>query len=457
VDQAAPITAEVARERQDAPMAPLTGAYGRYAMTVLLGIYVVNYLDRQVVNILAELIKHDLKLADWQLGLMTGFAFAGVYTVLGIPIARLADRGDRPLILGAALALWSVCTAACGLTQSFLQLLFARFGVGCGEAGGTPPAHSLIIDYVAPQKRGSALAFYGIGAPLGGLIAMGCGGLVADAWGWRSAFFAAAAPGLVLALLAALTLSEPRRRLARQGARPGPAAPPLGAGVRALLGKRTYRFLISAMAIGALISMGFAPFIASFFLRNHGAELAAAADIGQRLGLHLKTVGLLGLAMGLIGGGCGVLGMLCGGQLADRVARADPRRYMYCAAVSSSLSGAALVGALTAPSLAASLALYGTSTFCASSWYGPANAATYAVAPSNMRAVNSAISLFLSNMIGLGAGAVAVGLASDLIGAHLGAGAGIRWALVIFTSCAFIATGLFWTGARTFREDMATT
>jgi MFS family permease len=146
-----------------AGLQPLTGAYRHYAMTLLLLISIVNYLDRQVVHILAEPIKNDLGLADWQLGLLTGLAFGVLYTLLGLPIARLAERGNRPTIIAVSAAVWSAFTALCGVVGNFWQLALVRVGVGVGEAGCTPPAHSLILDYSTPKQRGSALAFYGLG------------------------------------------------------------------------------------------------------------------------------------------------------------------------------------------------------------------------------------------------------------------------------------------------------
>jgi Major Facilitator Superfamily len=207
---------------------PFTRAYTRYAMGLLLAIYIVNFLDRQVVNILAEPIKNDLGLADWQLGLMSGLAFAVFYTFLGIPIARLAERRHRPIIIGASVAAWSGFTALCGAAQNFTQLVACRIGVGVGEAGCTPPAHSLIVDYVLKEKRASALAFYSMGTPLGGLVGMIMGGLVADAYGWRAAFLVAGVPGILFALLVLTTLEEPRRLMARHAAHVKAATPSFG-------------------------------------------------------------------------------------------------------------------------------------------------------------------------------------------------------------------------------------
>ncbi|MDP3854491.1 MFS transporter, partial [Phenylobacterium sp.] len=194
--------------------APFSPAYTRYAMFLLLGIYIVNFLDRAVINILAEPIKNELHLADWQLGLMSGLAFAIFYTVLGIPIARLAERKNRPIIIGTAVAVWSGFTALSGQANSFVTLVLCRFGVGVGEAGCTPPAHCLIADYVPLVLGGAALAFYSMGTPLGGLLGLVLGGLVADAYGWRAAFLVAGLPGILFALLCWFTLKEPRKILA---------------------------------------------------------------------------------------------------------------------------------------------------------------------------------------------------------------------------------------------------
>lgn len=175
----------------------------RVMLWMLLVVYVFNFLDRQIVNILAEPIRRDLDLSDTQIGLMTGLAFALFYTVLGLPIARHADRPstNRGRLIAVALAIWSAMTALCGLAQNFLQLLLARVGVGIGEAGCTPAAHSLIADRVPAERRASAMAFYALGIPLGSLLGMMIGGYLADEIGWRKAFLFVGAPGVLLALL----------------------------------------------------------------------------------------------------------------------------------------------------------------------------------------------------------------------------------------------------------------
>ncbi|MCI3134811.1 spinster family MFS transporter [Phenylobacterium aquaticum] len=266
------------------PIPLVSAPYRRYALFILLCVYTVNFLDRQVVSILAEPIKNDLHIADWQIGMMTGVAFALFYTGLGLPIARLAESVNRIWIIGAALTVWSGFTLACGLAQNFVQLVLARIGVGVGEAGCTPTAHSLIADYVPKENRASALAFFSIGTPLGGLLGLAMGGIVADAYGWRTAFLLAGLPGLVFAVIVLGTLREPRKALAAVQARAN--APGKGhfmATLRYLGGRRTFWFIAFGAAVLAFIGYGNAPFTASFFFRNHPAEVAAmAAQVGLK-------------------------------------------------------------------------------------------------------------------------------------------------------------------------------
>ena len=186
----------------------------RVMLWALLVVYVFNFLDRQIVNILAEPISRDLDLSDTQIGLMTGLAFALFYTVLGLPIARYSDRAttDRGRLIAAALAVWSAMTVLCGFAQNFIQLLAARVGVGVGEAGCTPAAHSLIADRVPAARRASAMAFYALGIPLGSLLGMMIGGYLADEIGWRKAFLFVGAPGVVLALVVVLLIGDTGRK-----------------------------------------------------------------------------------------------------------------------------------------------------------------------------------------------------------------------------------------------------
>ncbi|MBL8770675.1 MAG: MFS transporter [Phenylobacterium sp.] len=434
------------------PAAPATfsAGYTRYVMWLLLGIYIVNFLDRQVINILAEPIKNELHLADWQLGLMSGLAFAVFYTVLGIPIARLAERKNRAYIIGSAVAVWSGFTALCATATNFAQLIFYRIGVGVGEAGCTPPAHSLIVDYVAKEKRASALAFYSMGTPIGGLIGLVMGGLVADAYGWRAAFLIAGAPGLIFAALAFFTLKEPRRLMAQHAAQVSAASATFGQ-TMAYLGKRpTFWFIAFAAAIKAFIGYGHAPFTASFFLRNHTAEVAALAD-----GFGLKSVGFLGLALGLISGISGAIGSYVGGMIADKFGKNDLRAYMVAPAIASLITIPVYIFAVTVDSAVIGLLTLAINGFLGTLWYGPVYGTGQSVVPPHMRATAAAILLFTINLIGLGLGPLGVGLLSDYFNKGLGMGPaeGVRWALIASATIGVIAFVCFWMARRTIRED----
>ncbi|MBV1918106.1 MAG: MFS transporter [Sphingomonadaceae bacterium] len=428
----------------------MSGRYRTYVMSLLLGIYILNFVDRQVVNILAEPIKHDLGLADWQLGLMGGLAFAVLYTVMGVPIALIAERRSRPTIIAIAIATWSACTAVCGLAQNFVQLVLARIGVGIGEAGCTPPAHSLILDYSPREKRGSALAFYGMGAPIGGLLGMAFGGLVADAYGWRMAFLIAGAPGVFFAILTYFTLKEPRKMLAAGQQKSAKSGVTIREALRVLGSKPSFYWAVGGISIKAFISIGYTLFMASFFLRNHGA---AVAEYAQALG-GLQSMGFLGLTIGLVSGTFGALGMWTGGQLADRVASKDIRWHMWGCAIAAVLFIPPFVLAMTTDSFLLALACMAVSSVIGTLHYGPGISATLSVAPSHMRAPASAIHLFIANLVGLGLGPLAVGALSDYLAVSLGTGEGLRWAMVIASFGGIPAAFMFWMAAGTLRENM---
>lgn len=430
---------------------PVSSGYRRYALWVLLIIYTLNFLDRQVVNILAEPIKRDLGLADWQLGMMTGLAFAIFYTVLGIPIARMAETKNRPFIIGASVAAWSAFTVLCGFTQNFWQLILARIGVGVGEAGCTPPAHSLITDYVPREKRAGAIAFYSIGTPLGTLAGMAMGGLVADAYGWRVAFMVAGAPGVLFALIAAFTLVEPRRQLAADIAARAASKISFGAALAVLATKKTFWLVALAASIKAFVGYGHAPFTASFFFRVHGPEVA---ELAARFGL--KSAGFLGLALGLIGGTAGVIGAWFGGILADRLGAKDLRAYVIVPAIASLVTIPFYILAVSVGSPMAAIGILTIPVLLGTLWYGPVYATAQSIVDPHMRATASAVLLLIINLIGLGLGPVAVGALSDLLAGPggLGEAQGVRWALILSTLLGLVAFGLFWTARKTIREEM---
>ena len=442
----------------------VTPGYRSYAMGLLLVIYIFNFIDRQVLNILNEPIKAELGLADWQLGMMSGLAFALFYTVLGLPIARYAERGNRSFIIATALALWSAFTVICGYAQNFTQLVLARIGVGVGEAGCTPPAHSLITDYVPKEKRASALAFYSMGTPLGGLIGTGLGGVIADAYGWRSAFLVCGLPGIVLAGIALMTLVEPRiKQVAAAAAEKAKSGATFAETLKVLSLKRSFWLVAFAAATKAFIGYGHAPFTASFFLRNHGesiASMAASTSASlQSMGwesVELKSLGFLSLALALMAGLGGAFGSYLGGWIADRYGARDLRAYVVVPGIASLVTIPIYVFAVTTDVALLGIGMLMFNGILGTLWYGPVYATAQTIVPPHMRATSSAILLFVINLIGLGLGPLAVGALSDFFAGPLGYGPaeGIRWALVVAAFAGVIAFFCFWLSRTTIREEM---
>ena len=378
--------AETVAEFMPAPGRAITPAYRRYALVLLLIIYMLNQIDRQVINILAEPIRRDLGLADWQLGLMSGFAFALFYTVLGIPIARAAEHRNRPLIIAASLVTWSGFTAACGLARGFAQLCLLRVGVGVGEAGCTPAAQALISDYYPKERRASAMALYAQGVPFGALLGLAFGGLVADLYGWRMAFVIVGAPGVLAAAVAALTLRESRPALAAATAEVPRAS--IGEAMRTLASKRTFWLLAGAVGFKLMFTDGQAPFLASFFLRTHGPQIT---EIAARFGL--KPIGFLGIAMGVMTGVMGALSTWLGGLIADRAAARDMRDVVVTPAIAIVITVPAYIAAVTVSDARVALGLLLVMFLTNSLWAGPVYATTHAVAPRRLRATATSVLL----------------------------------------------------------------
>ena len=439
-------TASISVESAPARKTP----FPRYALGLLVLIYVLNTLDRQIVNILAEPIKHDLGLRDWQIGVLTGLSFALFYATLGIPIARLAERGNRPLIIATAVTFWSMFTALCGLSQNFIQLVMARVGVGVGEAGCTPAAHSLISDLVPREKRASALGLYAMGAPLGGLLGMALGGLLADLWGWRSAFLIAAAPGLIVGVITALTLKEPRNALKAAAQKAADLSPTLKEAVRELRACRSFWLFGFGSALQGLIAYGHSAFLGSFFFRNPGPELAQIAG-----GLGMQTAGFLGVAIGLLAGVSGMLGAFMGGKLADRHTATNPRGLATQVAVFNLLAVPVYILAMLVPSAPLALGLLFLPSLFYGMTYGPLFAVFQSVVQPRTRATAVAIYLLMANLVGLGVGPLLVGAASDYFaeGLKMGSGEGLRWAQILSTLLGFGAFWLYWRARRYIASD----
>ena len=334
-----------------------TGGSVRVTLWILLIVYIFNFIDRQIVNILAEPIRLELGLSDTQIGLMTGLAFALFYTILGLPIARFSDRSttNRPWLIGGALAIWSAMTALCGLAQNFIQLLLARIGVGVGEAGCTPPAHSLIADMVEPSKRSSALAFYALGIPIGTLLGMLIGGLLADSVGWRNAFLIVGLPGIALAVVVFTYLKDPRRTgMMQAGTQQSAEQMPMKVALKAMFSSRAFVLLVAAGSAAAFLAYGKVTWITIFFQRTHGL-----------------TPGETGLWFGLVNGGAGIAGTVLGGYMADRWGAKNRRHVLTAPAVGMVVTIPFALLAFMTDNWLLALFLLIVPTICNSLYYGP--------------------------------------------------------------------------------------
>ena len=416
-----------------------TGGSVRVTLWILLIVYIFNFIDRQIVNILAEPIRLELGLSDTQIGLMTGLAFALFYTILGLPIARFSDRPTthRPKLIAAALATWSAMTALCGMAQNFVQLLLARIGVGIGEAGCTPPAHSLIADMVEPKKRSSALAFYALGIPVGTLLGMMIGGLLADFVGWRRAFFIVGVPGVLLAIVVAWVLKEPRRHLTQaQAASNAQQTMPLGQAVRSVMGSKAFVLLLVAGSAAAFLAYGKTTWTTIFFQRTHGL-----------------TPGEVGFWFGVVNGAAGIAGTFLGGWLADRYGAENRRHVLTAPAVGMALAVPLAFFAYQAENWLFALTLLFLPTLFNSLYYGPTYSAAQGLVPLRARAIAAAVLLFFQNLIGLGLGPLFFGMLSDWLRPEFGEES-VRYVLYGAAFLGLLPAFFFWRCSLRLNEEL---
>lgn len=414
---------------------PSGAAY--YSLGVLTLVYSFNFIDRQLLAILQESIKADLDLKDSQLGLLTGFAFAVFYVTAGIPIARWADRANRRDIVALAVFIWSFMTSISGLAQNYLHLFLARIGVGVGEAGGSPPSHSMISDIFPPHKRATALGLYSTGVNIGILFGFLLGGWLNEFFGWRVAFMVVGLPGILLAILVKLTVAEPQRGFSE--ARSTHAGTTSLADVLSLLWSRpSFRYLSLAAALNAFAAYAIANWTASFMIRSHG-----------------MTTGELGTWLALILGVGGAFGVVAGGYLSDRLGQQDKRWYMWMPMILMLVGAPFTAIAYQVDGRYIALAALFVPGIILNSYLGNVIAMTHGLVGLSMRATASAVLFFIINIIGMGLGPSSVGILSDLLTPSLGTGA-LGAALLYLVAPVMVLSALsYFAASRTLNQDLS--
>jgi len=415
--------------------AEVAEGYRRYVLGVLLLVYVLNFIDRQILTILTEDIRKEMALNDTVIGLLTGSAFALFYTFMGIPIARWADTGTRRSIVSLALLVWSGMTALTGLAQSFGQLAVARIGVGIGEAGCSPPAHSMLSDLYPPARRGTALAVYSLGIPIGGGLGALLGGYLGQAYGWRNAFFIVGIPGVLMALLVRGTVAEPLREKlasARTDARESISE------VLRFMGKLpSFRHMAAGASLHALYGYGAANWVPAFLIRVHHMS---KPSVGLWIGATTLSVG--------------VLGTFLGGFITDRVAKHDATWYLRVPAIASGMAIPFAIFFYLWPTTETALLMSVPGVLLGGVYLGPTFAMTQTLVRPQMRALASSILLFIINLIGLGLGPLLVGRVSDLLRPSYG-DESLRYALLIVVVAGTAwATLQYLLAARTLARDL---
>lgn len=406
--------------------------YKWFVLATLTIVSALNFFDRQLIVILQEPIKAELDLTDTQLGLVTGLAFAVFYSLLGIPIARFADKNSRRNVIGAALAVWSIMTSLTGYIQNFFQLILVRIGVGIGETGSYPSSYAIISDYFPINKRATAYAVLSTGVYIGLFASFLSGGYLENTWGWRNTFIYLGIPGVLLSIFLFLTIKEPKKNITQDVN----DSKGLLDALHFLSTRRTFFFLCLGSMLHSFVGYGFANWMPSFLIRVHGMTLIEAGF-------------WLAIAVG-IGGG---LGAFCGGLLADKLAKNDKRWYLWLAIWAIVLSIPFSLFTLFSSNGMAAAICYFIPNFFFSFNSGGLITIIMGVVPAKMRSVTGAVYLFFLNLVGLGLGPLAVGALSDYFAAT-NQDTSLRYALFIVSNVYLLSTYLYWRAAKHVREEM---
>jgi predicted MFS family arabinose efflux permease len=419
------------------PVPPLVRP--RLTLVLLLAVYAINFMDRQIVAILSEPIKREFGLSDAQIGLLYGFSFAVVYSTVGMPIARWADRANRARIINMSLALFGVMTLACGAAATYAQLLAARIGVGIGEGGTNPPSHSLIADLYPAASRGTAMSIFGLGPSLGILLGFALGGVIGQLWGWRAALLAAGTASLALAALTSRLLKDPLRDPLRTppDAR---AAPPRRESffecLRSILRSPSMRHTYIGATLVSVAGFAAIGWLPAFLIRSHGLGTAAA-----------------GAVLAMLLGGVGALGTLTGGVLADRLGTRDPAWGLRVVAIAALAAAPFWLVALLVGQPVAAIACLAVPAAVMGLAIAPTWATVQSLAEPSTRATAAAITQLVGTLFGLGLGPLLVGLLSDALQPAHGTGS-LRLALLAVAPVYLWAAAHYFAASRTLAADL---
>jgi MFS family permease len=417
-------------DQTDSAAASSTRRY--YVLALLTIIYALNFLDRTIFNVLIEPIKKEFTLSDTTMGLLAGFGFVLFYSLLGIPIARVADRLNRRNIVALAFAFWSAMTSLCGMASSVATLTLARIGVGIGESAGTPASQSLIADLFGKNERPRALGIYAIGTYLGVFLGYFIGGYVNQHYGWRMAFFSAGLPGIALAVVLWLTVAEPRRGVMAETFTPEPIGPTLGF----LASQPSFVIVLIGFCLTTYTNYATAAWVPPFLARVHHLN---SAEIGTYAGTFK---GLFGMA-----------GTLAGGLAVARISRRDDRWKLWAPAITSGLAGPVFALCMLTPDFATMVAALAATSFLVGFHLGPIFAIAQTVARASMRALASAIILLTATCFGQGVGPLAVGMINDALKSDYGVDA-VRYSLLSAAATTTLGALLFAWAAVFIRADI---
>jgi predicted MFS family arabinose efflux permease len=399
---------------------------------MLAALSAFNHLDRQLMNILLEPVRREFALSDIQLGLLSGFSFAVVYTAFGIPAALWAAHADRRRLVAGAALLWGVMTMICGAAQSFAQLLLARIGVGIGEAGGPAPSQAMLSDLYEPGERATAMAVYYAGVNVGGTLAFLVGGLVGQFLGWRAAFAIAGFATILLALATALTVRDPARSAdpLHTDAPDAPQPRLVKETMSAMIADPVLRHLCIGATLLSLVAYTVLAWVPSYLIRSHGLSIAAT-------GVYLAAVFGVG----------GAIGTYAGGRVADALRKHDARWSLWLTTAAFVAGTPLIVGFYLSASTVPALALFVFPAMVGAIFLGPSIAVLHDRVAVRQRPVASAIFILLVTLVGLGLGPLVAGALSQHVFAALGTDS-LRYALSLIQFAGLWGALHFWIAGR---------